>query len=89
MIATWIWVLIPLAAIFAGVEAWLTSRSVRLKRERAAISGRALRRPDRRLEERVRCLIDRAFKPSVWRGDRDCATSAGPDPARRGGDEGP
>jgi hypothetical protein len=57
--ATWIWVLIPLAAIFAGViKRWLDIK----EREMEAISRTAIDRAERyasqteRLEERVRVL---------------------------------
>jgi hypothetical protein len=57
--ATWIWVLIPLAAIFAGViKRWLDIK----EREMEAISRTAIERAERyaaqteRLEERVRVL---------------------------------
>jgi hypothetical protein len=59
VIATWIWVLIPLAAIFAGV----ITRWLKLKeKEMEAMSRDALERAERyaaqseRLEERVRVL---------------------------------
>jgi hypothetical protein len=59
VIATWIWVLIPLAAIFAGViKRWLDIK----EREMEAISRAAIERAERyaeqteRLEERVRVL---------------------------------
>lgn len=59
MIATWIWVLIPLAAIFAGViKRWLDVK----ERQMEAISRTAIERAERyaaqteRLEERVRVL---------------------------------
>jgi hypothetical protein len=59
MIATWIWVLIPLAAIFAGVmKRWLDLK----ERQMQAISREAVDRAERyakqteRLEERVRVL---------------------------------
>lgn len=59
MIATWIWVLIPLAAIFAGVmKRWLYLK----ERQMQAISREAVERAERyakqteRLEERVRVL---------------------------------
>jgi intergrase/recombinase len=57
--ATWIWVLIPLAAIFAGVvKRWLDVK----ERQMEAISRTAIDRAERyaaqteRLEERVRVL---------------------------------
>jgi intergrase/recombinase len=57
--ATWIWVLIPLAAIFAGViKRWLDVK----ERQMEAISRTAVERAERyaaqteRLEERVRVL---------------------------------
>jgi len=57
--ATWIWVLIPLAAIFAGVvKRWLDIK----EKEMAAISHDALARAEQyatqteRLEARVRVL---------------------------------
>lgn len=57
--ATWIWVLIPLAAIFAGVvKRWLDVK----ERQMEAISRTAIERAERyaaqteRLEERVRVL---------------------------------
>ncbi len=57
--ATWIWVLIPLAAIFAGVaKHWLNVK----ERQMEAISRTAIERAERyaaqteRLEERVRVL---------------------------------
>ena len=59
MVATWIWVLIPLAAIFAGViKRWLDMK----EREMEAIGREATERAERyarqseRLEERVRVL---------------------------------
>jgi crotonobetainyl-CoA:carnitine CoA-transferase CaiB-like acyl-CoA transferase len=59
MIATWIWVLIPLAAIFAGVmKRWLDLK----ERQMQAISREAVEQAERyarqteRLEERVRVL---------------------------------
>ncbi|HYI39794.1 MAG TPA: hypothetical protein VE053_05690 [Allosphingosinicella sp.] len=59
MIASWIWVLIPLAAIFAGVmKRWLDVK----ERQMEAISRTAVERAERyavqteRLEERVRVL---------------------------------
>ena len=59
MVATWIWVLIPLAAIFAGViKRWLDVK----ERQMEAISRAAIERAERyaaqteRLEERVRVL---------------------------------
>ena len=59
MIATWIWVLIPLAAIFAGVmKRWLDLK----EKQMAAISQAAVGRAEQyaaqteRLEERVRVL---------------------------------
>ena len=59
MIATWIWVLIPLAAIFAGVvKRWLDVK----EKEMQALSRTAVERAERyaaqteRLEERVRVL---------------------------------
>ena len=59
MIASWIWVLIPLAAIFAGVmKRWLDVK----ERQMEAISRSAIERAERyaaqteRLEERVRVL---------------------------------
>ncbi|HEU0099638.1 MAG TPA: hypothetical protein VFQ67_12795 [Allosphingosinicella sp.] len=59
MIATWIWVLIPLAAIFAGVvKRWLDVKEKQMQ----AISRTAIERAERyaaqteRLEERVRVL---------------------------------
>jgi intergrase/recombinase len=59
VIATWIWVLIPLAAIFAGViKRWLDVK----ERQMEAISRTAIERAERyaaqteRLEERVRVL---------------------------------
>lgn len=59
MIASWIWVLIPLAAIFAGVmKRWLDVK----ERQIEAISRSAIDRAERyaaqteRLEERVRVL---------------------------------
>jgi hypothetical protein len=57
--ATWIWVLIPLAAIFAGVmKRWLDIK----EKQMAAISRDAVTRAEQyaaqteRLEERVRVL---------------------------------
>ncbi|HEX8469139.1 MAG TPA: hypothetical protein VF620_15190 [Allosphingosinicella sp.] len=57
--ATWIWVLIPLAAIFAGViKRWLDVK----ERQMEAVSRTAVERAERyaaqteRLEERVRVL---------------------------------
>ncbi|HEX8584928.1 MAG TPA: hypothetical protein VF680_11000 [Allosphingosinicella sp.] len=57
--ATWIWVLIPLAAIFAGVmKRWLDLK----EKQMAAISQAAVTRAEQyasqteRLEERVRVL---------------------------------
>jgi hypothetical protein len=57
--ATWIWVLIPLAAIFAGViKRWLDIKEKQME----AISRTAIERAERyaaqteRLEERVRVL---------------------------------
>jgi intergrase/recombinase len=57
--ATWIWVLIPLAAIFAGViKRWLDVKEKQMQ----AISREAIERAERyaaqteRLEERVRVL---------------------------------
>jgi hypothetical protein len=57
--ATWIWVLIPLAAIFAGVmKRWLDVK----ERQMEAVSRSAIERAERyaaqteRLEERVRVL---------------------------------
>lgn len=57
--ASWIWVLIPLAAIFAGVmKRWLDVK----ERQMEAISRSAIERAERyaaqteRLEERVRVL---------------------------------
>ena len=57
--ASWIWVLIPLAAIFAGVmKRWLDIK----ERQMEAISRTAIERAERyaaqteRLEERVRVL---------------------------------
>ncbi|HEX8126419.1 MAG TPA: hypothetical protein VF548_12635 [Allosphingosinicella sp.] len=59
MIATWIWVLIPLAAIFAGVvKRWLDVKEKQMQ----ALSRTAVERAERyaaqteRLEERVRVL---------------------------------
>ncbi len=59
MIATWIWVLIPLAAIFAGVmKQWLTLK----EREIAALTNQAAEKAAQyaaqteRLEQRVRVL---------------------------------
>ena len=59
MIATWIWVLIPLGAIFAGViKRWLDIKEKQME----AISREAVDRAERyaaqteRLEERVRVL---------------------------------
>ncbi|HEX8239340.1 MAG TPA: hypothetical protein VF574_06330 [Allosphingosinicella sp.] len=59
MIASWIWVLIPLAAIFAGVvKRWLDVKEKQMQ----AISRAAIERAERyaaqteRLEERVRVL---------------------------------
>jgi hypothetical protein len=59
MIATWIWVLIPLAAIFTGViKRWLDLK----EKQMAAVSREAVDRAERyaaqteRLEERVRVL---------------------------------
>jgi hypothetical protein len=59
VIATWIWVLIPLAAIFAGViKRWLDVKEKHMQ----AISRTAAERAERyaaqteRLEERVRVL---------------------------------
>ncbi len=59
MVATWIWVLIPLAAIFAGViKRWLDVKEKHMQ----AISREAVERAERyaaqteRLEERVRVL---------------------------------
>ena len=59
MIATWIWVLIPLGAIFAGViKRWLDVK----ERQMEAVSREAIARAERyakqteRLEERVRVL---------------------------------
>ena len=59
MIATWIWVLIPLAAIFAGVVTkWFALKEKQLE----AVTREAVERADRyaaqteRLEERVRVL---------------------------------
>jgi intergrase/recombinase len=59
VVATWIWVLIPLAAIFAGVmKRWLDVK----ERQMEAISRTAIERAERyaaqteRLEERVRVL---------------------------------
>jgi intergrase/recombinase len=59
VIATWIWVLIPLAAIFAGVmKRWLDVK----ERQMEAVSRAAIERAERyaaqteRLEERVRVL---------------------------------
>ncbi|HYJ84234.1 MAG TPA: hypothetical protein VEW26_15485 [Allosphingosinicella sp.] len=59
MVATWIWVLIPLAAIFAGVvKRWLDVKEKQME----AISRAAVERAERyaaqteRLEERVRVL---------------------------------
>jgi len=59
VIASWIWVLIPLAAIFAGVmKRWLDVK----ERQMEAISRTAVERAERyavqteRLEERVRVL---------------------------------
>ena len=59
MIATWIWVLIPLGAIFAGViKRWLDVK----ERQMEMISRAAIERAERyaaqteRLEERVRVL---------------------------------
>jgi hypothetical protein len=59
MIATWIWVLIPLAAIFTGViKRWLSLKEKQME----AVSREAVERADRyarqtdRLEERVRVL---------------------------------
>lgn len=59
MIATWIWVLIPLAAIFAGViKRWLDVKEKQME----AISQAAVKRAEHyaaqteRLEERVRVL---------------------------------
>ena len=59
MIATWIWVLIPLAAIFATViKRWLDVK----ERQMEAVSREAVERAERyarqteRLEERVRVL---------------------------------
>ena len=59
MIASWIWVLIPLAAILAGVmKRWLDVK----ERQIEAISRSAIERAERyaaqteRLEERVRVL---------------------------------
>jgi hypothetical protein len=58
-VATWIWVLIPLAAIFAGViKRWLDIKEKQME----AISRAALDRAEQyasqteRLEERVRVL---------------------------------
>ena len=57
--ATWVWVLIPLAAIFAGVmKRWLDLK----EKQMAAISQAAVTRAEQyatqteRLEERVRVL---------------------------------
>ena len=59
MVATWIWVLIPLAAIFAGViKRWLDVKEKQME----AISQAAVARAEHyaeqteRLEERVRVL---------------------------------
>lgn len=59
MVASWIWVLIPLAAIFAGVmKRWFDIK----ERQMEAISRSAIERAERyaaqteRLEERVRVL---------------------------------
>jgi hypothetical protein len=59
VIATWIWVLIPLAAIFAGVvKRWLDVKEKQMQ----ALSRTAVERAERyaaqteRLEERVRVL---------------------------------
>jgi hypothetical protein len=59
VIATWIWVLIPLGAIFAGViKRWLDIKEKQME----AISREAVDRAERyaaqteRLEERVRVL---------------------------------
>lgn len=59
MIASWIWILIPLAAIFAGVmKRWLDIK----ERQMEAISREAVEQAARyakqteRLEERVRVL---------------------------------
>jgi hypothetical protein len=59
MVATWIWVLIPLGAIFAGViKRWLDIK----ERQMEAISREAVEQAARyarqteRLEERVRVL---------------------------------
>ena len=59
MISTWIWVLIPLAAIFAGViKRWLDIKEKQME----AISQAAIHRAEQyaaqteRLEERVRVL---------------------------------
>jgi hypothetical protein len=58
-VATWIWVLIPLAAIFAGVvKRWLDLKEKQME----AISRAAIERAEQyasqteRLEERVRVL---------------------------------
>ena len=59
MIATWIWVLIPLAAIFTGViKRWMDLKEKQME----AVSRDAVERAERyaaqteRLEERVRVL---------------------------------
>ncbi|MBV8687225.1 MAG: hypothetical protein JOZ90_01385 [Alphaproteobacteria bacterium] len=59
MVATWIWVLIPLAAIFTGViKRWLDIKEKQME----AVSRDAIHRAERyaaqteRLEERVRVL---------------------------------
>ena len=59
MIATWIWVLIPLAAIFAGiVKRWLDVKERQMEAVSRAAVDRAenYARQTERLEERVRVL---------------------------------
>jgi uncharacterized protein YicC (UPF0701 family) len=56
---TWIWVLIPLAAIFAGVvKRWLSikEREIELLRDEAARKAERYSEQTDRLEQRVRVL---------------------------------
>jgi len=58
-IASWIWVLIPLAAIFAGVmKRWLAIKEREIEHIRSEAAARAERYAEQtdRLEQRVRVL---------------------------------
>lgn len=59
MVATWIWVLIPLAAIFAGVmKRWLSikEREIEAVTRESAEQGARYREQTERLEQRMRVL---------------------------------